>query len=217
MVENMPIICPTIDAFDATEYRQQMERVSHFAERVHIDLMDGDFAPVMSPGFDDIWWPHHLIADIHLMYQRPMDVLHQLIKLRPHMVIVHAEVEVHHMHFAAELHKHGIETGIAILQDTPVDNIKQIMHSFDQVLVFSGNLGYQGGAIDLGLIEKVKQIKDYYPEIEVAWDGGINADNLPALLASGVDVCNVGGFIQKAENPQTAYDTLKAIVNGHER
>lgn len=206
------VICPTIDVFDTVAYRQQMLNISPFASRVHIDMMDGDFTPVTSPSLSDVWWPHKMIADIHLMYRHPMDFLPQLIHLKPHMVIIHAEAQVHHMHFAAELHKHNILAGLCVLQETPIDNIKQIMHSFDQVLVFSGHLGYQGGVIDLGLTSKVHQIRDYFPEIEIAWDGGINDTNILELRRSGVTVFNVGGFIQKSDDPERAYAKLEQKV-----
>lgn len=209
----MHVICPTVDAFSIEAYRQQLDAVTPFASRVHIDLMDGDFAPVTSPPLSKIWWPHHTKVDIHLMYRRPMDVLDELIKLRPRMVIVQAEAEVHHMHFAAELHKHGIRSGLCILQETPVVNVKQIMHSFDEIVVFSGNLGYQGGEIDLGLLWKVNEIKDYYPEIKIGWDGGINDTNARQLVDAGVSVLNVGGYIQKAADPEAAYATLKSVIH----
>lgn len=182
------------------------------AKRVHIDLMDGEFAPSRSPNLQQVWWPHHVIADIHLMYQRPMEVLEQLIKLKPHMVIVHNEADLHHMHFAAELHKHDIQTGLAILQDTPIEWTEQIMHSFDQVLIFSGNLGYHGGEADTSLLDKVKFVKHNHPDVEIAWDGGIDDQNAKTLIDAGVEVLNVGGFIQKSPNPERAYDTLIALA-----
>ena len=206
------VICPTITAYDLGEYRKQVHHVQSFTERLHIDLMDGDFAPTLSPPVQDTWWPAHIVADIHLMYRRPMDYLEQLIHLKPNMVVVQAEAELHHMHFAAELHRHDIKAGLCILQDTPVDNVKQIMHSFDHILVFSGHLGYHGGAANLELLDKVRQIKDYWDEIEIGWDGGINDHIALALVQAGVSVLNVGGFIQKAENPQAAYATLKASI-----
>jgi ribulose-phosphate 3-epimerase len=208
----MAVICPTVTAYDVHEYRAQMERIKPFAERVHIDLMDGEFAPTKSPDLDKIWWPPDLIADIHLMYQRPMDHLDQLVKLRPHLVVIHNEAEVHHMDFAAKLHKEGINAGLAILRDTPVEYAYQIMHSFDHVLVFSGNLGHHGGEADLGLLDKVREIREHYPEVEISWDGGINDQNAGQLVEAGVDVLNVGGFIQKSEDPQAAYAKLKAII-----
>lgn len=206
----MVAVCPTVTAYDEAVYAAQLKAIAPFADRVHIDLMDGDFAPTLSPGLDAVWWPKHLMADIHLMYRHPMDFLKQLVHLQPHMVVVHAEAAVHHMHFAAELHKHDIKAGLCILQDTPVENVKKIMHSFDHILLFSGHLGYHGGQANLDLLTKVKQIKDHYPDIEIGWDGGINADNAPILADAGITVLNVGGFIQKADHPDTAYATLVA-------
>lgn len=209
----MAVICPTVTAYEPHQYRIQMENLVPFTKRVHIDLMDGKFAPTSSPELERIWWPHEFIADIHLMYQKPMDYLDQLIKLKPHMVVIHNEAEVHHMHFAAALHKAGIKTGLAILRDTPVDYAFQIMHSFDQVLIFSGNLGYHGGEADLGLLDKVAKVRAHHPEAEIAWDGGINDQNAKQLVDGGVDVLNVGGYIAKADNPKEAYAKLEAVIN----
>lgn len=208
----MADICPTITAYDTPEYREQMKRVAPFAQRVHIDLMDGNFAPTMSPALDHVWWPHELIADVHLMYQEPMDYLEQLLKLKPHLVIVHNEAHVHHMHFSAELHKAGIRAGLAILQDTPIEHAYQIMHSFDHVLIFSGHLGFHGGEADLGLLDKVRKVRAHHPEAEIGWDGGINDRNARALVDGGVNVLNVGGFVQKADDPEAAYAKLKEVV-----
>lgn len=209
----MAVVCPTITAFDTHEYREQMKAVENFAKRIHIDLMDGEFAPTKSPSLEQVWWPHHVKADIHLMYKRPMEQLEWLIKLKPHMVIIHNEAEVHHMHFAAELHKHDIKTGLGILSDTPIEYAHQIMHSFDQILIFSGHLGYHGGEADLGLLAKVAYVRKYHPDVEIAWDGGITVENAPKIVAGGVDVLNTGGFIQKATDPKAAYDTITSVIS----
>ncbi len=209
----MAVICPTVTAFDTHEYRAQMERIAPFTNTVHIDLMDGEFAPSKSPELSEIWWPHHIQADIHLMYQKPMECIQQLIKMNPRMVIIHKEAEVHHMHFAAELHKSGIKVGLAVLQDTPIETAYQIMHSFDQVLIFSGNLGYHGGKTDLGLLGKVQKTAEHHPGVQIAWDGGISDQNAKQLVEGGVDVLNVGGFIQKSEDPKTAYDKLLSVIS----
>jgi ribulose-phosphate 3-epimerase len=209
----MAIICPTVTAFDTHEYRKQVETLVPFAKRIHFDLMDGDFAPSKSPDFEHIWLPHETINDVHLMYQKPMDYLDQLIKLKPHMVVIHNEAEVHHMLFAAELHKHDIKAGLAILKDTPIEWAEQIMHSFDHVLIFSGNLGYQGGsAVDFSLLDKVKYVQAHHPDAEIGWDGGVSTDNAKRLADAGVDVLNTGGFIMKADNPAKAYQQLTQLL-----
>jgi ribulose-phosphate 3-epimerase len=211
----MAVICPTVTAFDGSGYQTQIARLKPFAERVHIDMMDGEFAPTVSPPLKDIWWPHEWKVDLHLMYQRPMDHLEQIIRHKPELVIVHNEAHVHHMHFAAELHKAGIKVGLAILQETPIEWAYQIMHSFDHVLVFSGKLGHHGGEADLGLIDKVKKIQEHHPEAEIGWDGGVNDYNAPLLDEAGVDVLNAGGFVQGAKDPEAAYKTLLESVKPH--
>jgi ribulose-phosphate 3-epimerase len=209
----VPVICPTVTAYDLQQYNDQLDRLLPFAGRIHIDLMDGDFAPTQSPGLADIWLPPHKTVDIHLMYRRPMEYLAQLIKLRPHMVVIHNEADIHHMHFAAELHREGIKAGLALLQDTPVEYAHQIMHSFDHILVFSGDLGHHGGHADLGLLGKVPEIQREHPEAEIGWDGGINADNARQLVEAGVDILNVGGFVQRADDPASAYAKLESLVD----
>ncbi len=209
----MATICPTVLAGEPHEFREQMERIVPFAERIQIDLMDGVFAPTKSVALEKIWWPQNVIADIHLMYQRPDEHLGLLVKLRPNLVIIHSEATVDHMHFAAELHRYGIRAGLSVLKETPVEWVERLLSSFDHILIFSGDLGRFGGQADLGLLEKAKKARQLNPDIEIGWDGGINADNAAALAVGGVDVLNVGGFIQQASNPQEAYATLEALVS----
>lgn len=142
-----------------------------------------------------------------------MTVLDRLIALKPRMVIVHNEAQVHHMHFCGELHKAGIMTGLALLQDTPVAYAEQIIHSFDQVLIFSGNLGHHGGSANLDQLHKVAEIKHHHPDVEIAWDGGISDKNIKQLADGGIDILNVGGFIQNSGDPASAYAKLQAELN----
>src|SRR5437016_4535412 len=87
----MATICPAVLAKDTHDYREQMERVTTFAERVQIDLTDGQFANAKTVSLEHIWWPDDVKADLHLMYKQPTDFLTEAIRLKPHLVIVHAE------------------------------------------------------------------------------------------------------------------------------
>lgn len=208
----MAIICPTVTAYDPHEYREQMERIAPFAKQVHIDLMDGEFAPTKSPGLEHVWWPRYIRADIHLMYSQPLNHVEQLKKLNPRLVIIHAEAKADHRQFATELHAENILVGLAVLADTAIEDVYKYLEYFDQVLIFSGKLGYHGGNADLGHLDKVRKVHDKYPNIEVAWDGGINDDNVQQLIDGGVDVLNVGGYVQKSSDPAKAYATLEALA-----
>lgn len=205
-------ICPTVTAQDAAEYTRQMERVVRFATRVHIDVADGIFTPVKLLAVDQIWWPGGVRADVHVMYQKPFIHYKTYLSLGPQMVIVHAEAEGNFVPFAELMHRHGIEVGVALKQQTPVELIRPALGWIDYVLIFSGDLGHFGGQADLHLLDKVKQLKQLKPTLEIGWDGGINNENASALARGGIDVLNVGGYIHHAADPRTAYGALARAV-----
>jgi len=207
-------VCPTVTALTTREYRKQMENIQGFATRIHIDFMDGHFAPTVSVPVKDAWWQKGPMVDLHVMYQKPLEQLENLVALKPDMIIVHAESE-QCVEFLSELEGLGIKKGLALLKETRVEDVEDLVKLVDHVLIFSGDLGHFGGVADINLLHKAQLLKQLKPSLEIGWDGGINAENAPVLAAGGVDVLNIGGFIQKAENPESAYDTLvKEISEG---
>lgn len=208
----MTIICPTVLAGNPHSFREQMERVASFAERIQVDLMDGEFAPHKSVELDQVWWPAGVVADIHLMYKHPEQFQTQLINLKPSMVIVHAEAEGNFYNLLENIKAAGIKVGLALLKDTQVSDIEPVLSELNHVLIFSGALGSFGGQADLELLHKVEALKVINPEIEIGWDGGVNEHNIKQLADGGVDVLNVGGFIQRAPDPTHAYARLIALL-----
>lgn len=205
-------ICPTITANDLQQYREQLARIEHFAHRIHVDLMDGVFAPTHSPRLVDIWLPQNILTDLHVMYADPTAYIQQIIRLKPHTAIVHAESKGDLVGMAHELHNNRINVGVALLADTPVDDAGGVMDVADHVLIFSGHLGFHGGMADMRLLNKVAQVRQRNPHAEIAWDGGINDQNAVALVQAGVEVLNVGGYVQNATNPQAAYAKLEQLL-----
>jgi ribulose-phosphate 3-epimerase len=191
-----------------------VERLQPFAERIHLDLMDGDFAPTRSINPAQAWWPENVTADIHLMYKRPLEHTETLVALGPNMVIIHAEAEGDKKEMMRHLQKLGIKAGVCLLKDTSVESAKELVEIADHVLLFSGDLGHFGGHADMKVLEKVPQVKAINPDVEIGWDGGANEQNVAELAKGGVGVINVGGAIQRASNPQDAYATLVAKLQG---
>lgn len=205
-------ICPTVTVDEESKYAPHLNLISNFAGRIHIDLADGKFTPNKLISIDDIWWPSNITVDLHVMYQKPMDYLNQLMVLGPELIIVHAEAEVKIKYLSEILHSHGIELGVALLRDTPVEKIQSDLSNIDHVLIFAGNLGFYGGHADLKLLDKVKALKFIKPTLEIGWDGGINDENIKALAEGGVDVANVGGFIANSDDPEAAYAKLEKLA-----
>lgn len=210
----MAVICPTVTPDTVVEYDRQAGILVKFAKRVHLDFMDGKFAPSTSPPLKDVIKPKGVQVDLHVMYQEPGEDLETILNFKPDLVVVHAEADGNFIEMARELHKHGIRAGVALLQQTPVSVLKPAIEELDHVLIFSGNLGYQGGsAVDFALLDKVKEIHKLKKGLEIGWDGGVNDENVKALADGGIDVINVGGFIMKAENPRERFETLNNLLH----
>lgn len=209
----MAIVCPAILASNTDDYAEQVRRVAGFARRIQIDITDGLFAKNQTVQADDIWWPVGVLADIHIMYNRPLAVLPKLLVHPPHMIIAHAESEGDFEQLSRLCKSEDVKVGIALLPDTPVEVIMPALPLVDHVLIFSGQLGHFGGHADMGLLRKVHYLKSYKPSLEIGWDGGISDKNVARLVAGGVDVLNTGGYIQKAQDPQVAFVKLQSTIS----
>jgi len=209
----MAIICPAILAADPHQYKNQINSIVHTAHRIQIDLTDNQFAhhPTIKP--ENIWWPVGFKADIHLMYAHPENVIESLVGHKPHLVIVHAEADGDFGELAQYCHENHVKVGVALLQQTPPEMILDSLDIIDHILIFSGSLGSYGGQADLNLLTKVKYLKDRKDGLEIGWDGGINEQNISELVFAGVDVLNVGGYIQNADDPVRAFHRLQRIAD----
>jgi pentose-5-phosphate-3-epimerase len=204
---NSPIICPTVTAEVKDEFRKQLAVAQTLSTRIHLDVMDGVFTPNKSPELSGIHWSHKHLADIHLMAKNPLVEVDKYIDMSPNLIIVHAEAD-YITDVVYKLHSHHIRVGVAILQTTDVEVLHPYINILDHVLVFSGSLGKFGGQVDFKLLDKVSQLKQWRADLEVGWDGGISDANGLTLVKAGVDVLNVGGFLQNASIPSEAYANL---------
>lgn len=210
----MSVIAPAILAENADLYKQAIDRVQPFAQRVHIDISDGEFAPTFTVGLNEVWWPEGWTIDIHAMVARPVEHLQTLVQLKPSMVIFHAETDMEQLpSVMATLKQYDIKAGVSLLRSTVPSSVSAAIQQADHVMVFTGDLGKYGGTANLMQLEKVRLIKQINPEAEIGWDGGVNVDNAYTLTQGGVSVLNVGGAIQKAMNPAEVYEQLVEEIN----
>ena len=206
-------IAPTITADNPHTYREQVERVLDFTPHIHVDFADGSFAPTQLVPPEQSWIPEERRCDLHVMYRRPEHVIETLISLRPQLIILHAEAEGNILGLLREINGAGIQSGIALLQNTQPEDYANEVEEAEHVLIFGGHLGYHGGEADLSMLEKIPRIREINPLVEIGWDGGANDQNIGKLVQAGVGVVNVGSFVQKADDPKAAYAILESVVN----
>ena len=211
----MPVVAPCVTVSDPEEYKASLERIHLFAQRIHVDISDNTFAPTTLLPPNQIWWPQEWHVDIHAMVARPSDHLETLISLKPNMIIFHAEVEEDIVPVLQHIKKFGIKAGIALLRPTVPASIVPAIEAADHVMIFSGDLGKNGGIASLMQLEKVRLIRNVRQDVEIGWDGGVTVENAYSLSQGGIDVLNVGATLAQAEDPATVYASLVNEINKH--
>lgn len=205
-------IIPTITETTPTEYKKKIELLYPFAKRVHIDISDGSLTSNTTIAETAVWWPKGWTVDIHMMVAEPSKHVDNILKLHPNLVIFHAEAREDLLPIFDKIKQNGIKVGVAIVKSVYPGSIKAILNAADYALIFSGNLGKQGGTADLLLGEKVALIQEIHSSIEIGWDGGANLENVRQLTHIGVTAINVGSAISNAEDPAKMFEELNKEI-----
>lgn len=209
----MASIAPAVLSENADDFKQRIEALQPFAQRLHIDISDGEFAPSFTVTSSEIWWPTDIPTDVHAMVARPSEHLAILGEKKPNMIIFHAEVQEDLTQSLQWLKQVGIRAGIALLKSTVPATVAPLIQMADHVMIFSGDLGHYGGTASMMQLEKVRLIRAINPNVEIGWDGGVTVDNAYSLSQGGIDVLNVGGTIAKSADPAATYQTLVSEIN----
>lgn len=215
----MTIIAPTITTNDPAVYAGRLEDFLTFASRIQVDITDGQFAPSQTINLNQVYWPpadkRECKIDLHLMLQRPIDWLDQIVAVVPDKVILHAESDdAGRMlpRIYEHLQRFGMQVGVALLPETQPAEAADIIRVVDSVLIFGGHLGYQGGVADLTQLGKIPAIQQINSTVTIEWDGGANLSNVSQIAAAGVDQINIGSAISGASDPAAAYRQLVEAV-----
>jgi ribulose-phosphate 3-epimerase len=74
------------------------------------------------------------------------------------------------------------------------------------------NIGSQGQPFDTEVLERIKELKNLFPELTISIDGSVNEKTIPLLRAAGADRFVSGSAILNTEDPVAAYERLSRLV-----
>ena len=162
---------------------------------VHIDVMDGHFVPQITYGQPVIKSVRKLTSlpfDVHLMVERPEEMVDTFAQAGADWITFHQEGTVQIDWLIYHIHSLGKKAGISIVPSTPVSAIKEILPAVDLVLVMTVNPGFGGQKLIPYCVEKIAELdlirKEKKYNYLISVDGGINNETLPSVLEAGVDV-----------------------------
>lgn len=196
-------IAPSILSADFSALGAQIEKVeSSGADMIHIDVMDGIFAPniTIGPVALESIRPHtKLPFDVHLMIDRPERYLEDFTRAGADTLTVHIEGAIH-LNRTIELIKSlGRKAGVAINPHTPVCALDSMLEMVDLVLVMSVNPGFGGQRMIPSTLRKVEALADRIAQeklnVEIEIDGGINPQTASSARDAGCSILVAGSAI----------------------
>lgn len=206
----MATIVPTITTDNLETFNANLQSFSKFSKRIHVDISDGTLAPTKLVPLSSINNIEGITMDIHIMSARPSGYLQEILRIKPALCIVHSEVDDDLQAMFQALKDTGIKIGVVLLKGTYPKRVQERIVQADHALIFAGQLGSQGGTIDLLQTEKIPLVRAIKPDLEIGWDGGVNLSNVRAVAHANVDVVNVGSAITQASDPAAMYQSLVA-------
>jgi len=220
-------LAPSILAADFGRLRDQVkEAETAGADMIHLDIIDGHFAPNISFGkeiskmsIESCSLPH----DAHLMVTDPEHYIDDFLEIGADYITFHLEIggtrkdlgknrwvytlgnppdKGRILWLISRIKEGGARAGLTLNPPTDIEQAFPYLHQIDLLLLMSVNPGFAGQAFmdnvyrKIDLAAKFKQDNDLSFEIMV--DGGVGLDNAHELHKAGADILVSGSSFFKA-------------------
>jgi ribulose-phosphate 3-epimerase len=215
-----PEVEPSLYAADFARLGEQIEILLAAGARLfHFDVGDAHFVPPVTIGPIVLQSISPLVheaggrMDCHLMVDRPAHHFEAIAEAGGDSVTFHLEAADDVSQAAAAAREHGLAVGLAFKPASSVEAAVEASSDVDFVLCMSIEPGYSGQAFMPEAIPRIERLRALLPDMKrIQVDGGVGADNIPALRRAGADLFVAGTSIFRADDIAEAYRQLAALA-----
>ena len=203
---------------DFLHLEKDVDLVNRHADIFHLDIMDGTFVPNISFGFpvvEAIARAAEKPLDVHLMIVHPEKYVDRFAKAGAQMISFHYETaKEESADIIAQIQASGVQAGIVINPDCPVEAIFPLLPKVDFVLLMSVFAGFGGQKFipeTIGRIQAVRAELDRIgrKEVPIEVDGGIGPENAEEVVKAGAEILVAGSSVFKADDPAKAIRSMR--------
>lgn len=212
-------IIPAILARDAAGIEEKIRFLESIPEidEAQLDFSDGDFAPNTTALPSEInALDTRLYLEAHLMVREPQRYFHDLELLGARTVLLHYE-SYHAVEFlltaVRNLKALGMAAGVAVNPQTDIAVFDRIAPEIDMALILGVLPGFQGQKFLPETLERVAHLRRAQPTLLIEVDGGVNVENLGAIVAHGADRVVVGSAIWQTSDPKKTIESFLKKIN----
>jgi ribulose-phosphate 3-epimerase len=200
-------IAPSILTADFTRLGEQVQAaLDAGADAIHVDVIDGHFAPNLTFGpvivaaLSPLTRAAGRMLEAHLMVEKPEQLIPDFAEAGADLLTVHVET-CPHLHRTVQLVKAlGLKAGVTLNPATPLVSLEEILPEVDLVLVMSVNPGFGGQTYIPGSTARIARLREMLAarglaQVELEVDGGIKAVNAVEVVRAGASKLVVGSEI----------------------
>jgi ribulose-phosphate 3-epimerase len=211
MAEILPAVIPKTFVY----LEEEVAKVKDFASLIQVDITDGIFTKHASwPYAGDTGEYPHLVEEsiglpfwedmdyeMHLMVENPELVIEDWIKAGASSIVVHIE-STENMESVIDMCKAAeVRIGIALKPSTQTGRLAPYGDRIDFIQCMgSDDLGHHGVELDPEIFERLKELREVYPDLDLSVDIGVNEENAPDLIAAGATKLVVGHAVFDSSN-----------------
>jgi ribulose-phosphate 3-epimerase len=196
-----------VDWLNVSLQLKELEAVS--LDYLHIDIIDGNFAPDFTVGssiINTVRKNTKLSFDFHLMMEEPSRLFNSFKVDDTAYFTIHQETSRNLHRDLVSVKKNISKVGVALCPGTPIDSLEYILEDVDLITLMTVNPGYLGKPLVSQVLNKVQKLRKVLDEqglsIKIAVDGNVNLENIPDMVSAGADflVLGEGGLFRENQS-----------------
>jgi len=174
------------------------------ADYIHIDVMDGHFAPNITIGPEVIRRLRSvtkLVFDVHLMISPVNNFIRDFANAGADIITFHPEATENMSETISLIKKLGKKVGVSLKPKSQISLIEDYLNDIDLILIMSVEPGFGGQKFMPEVLDKVRKLRNFINEkklnIDIEIDGGINFDNCKKAKEFGANILVSGSTVFK--------------------